>query len=809
MTPGTGSKNQKHYQTGVNTPSTVHMSQYGSNYSADDFNSPSSTIKTPDHIDPIFGGVHHIPKMPNRPTAADSHYYNSGSAGVAAPPTPGSLAEALGMLIDQNRSAPYIRKNGDAPPPLQPYHGTTFGYSTTTGGASSSSRAATSAPPKSVSPRPGSLAEALGMVIDAGPGAPYIRKNGEAPPPIQPYHGTTIGYSTTTGAAAAAASSTSPRPGSLAEALGMVIDAGPGAPYIRKDGEAPPPIQPYYGTTIGYSTTKGGGTLASVAAATSPRPGSLAAALGLMIDANAGAPYIRKNGESPPPIQPYHGTTFGYSTSKGATVPTSVHASSQPRPGSLAAALGMKIDSSYQAAPICEVGHNPPPTQTYRGTTFGYSTTTTTPSKGATSTSFSKTSPRPGSLAAALGFAIDIASDAPYVRKEGESAPPIQPYHGTTFGYSTTRGGGGTAEKTVSGSSPRPGSLAAALGFKIDSAYDAPYVRKEGEAPPAIQPYRGTTFGYSTSTGSSKAPRPGSLAAALGLSIDPNDSAPYIRKEGEAPPAIQPYHGTTFGYSTTGGTNKKSLLDVVLSRVVPMNLSEGRSHATANSARPGSLADALGMKIDSSYQAAPICEVGHAPPPTQTHYGTTFMGNSYNKTSSSTRCKKSLMDAVVTRVRSNSVDSYSEEPNVRTTRASKPKKSLMDAVVTRVRSNSIDSFNEEGMTHHVVNARKGSLADALSMRIDASYEAPAIREKGHHAPPVQSHYGTTFIGGRQQQDHHHHHEQQQQQTSRASYALPEMSYSPPPPVASIWMVADMTMKSRKSKKKKKCTSHYS
>ena len=142
--------------------------------------------------------------------------------------------------------------------------------------------------------------EALGMMIDPNADeTAYIREEGEAAVPLMPHnkHCSAVKYQVY--------GSTAPRPGSLAEVLGMMID--PNADeraYIRKQGEAPTPLMPFnqHCSAVKYHKilSNGGPTSA-------PRPGSLAEALGMLIDPNADEhAYIRKQGEAPTPLMPYN-----------------------------------------------------------------------------------------------------------------------------------------------------------------------------------------------------------------------------------------------------------------------------------------------------------------------------------------------------------------------------------------------------------------------------------------------------------------------------------------------------------------------
>jgi hypothetical protein len=75
---------------------------------------------------------------------------------------------------------------------------------------------------------------------------------------------------------------------------------------------------------------------------------------------------IREAGHSAPPVQPHNGTTLLH----GSPVKSTTAPGFAPKPGSLAAALGMNIDHSTKAAPIQEVGLPAPLVQPHNGTTL-------------------------------------------------------------------------------------------------------------------------------------------------------------------------------------------------------------------------------------------------------------------------------------------------------------------------------------------------------------------------------------------------------------------------------------------------------
>ena len=135
--------------------------------------------------------------------------------------------------------------------------------------------------------------------------------------------------------------------------------------------------------------------------------------------------------------------------------------------------------------------------------------------------------------------------------------------HPSCLGKIEKRGNAGWMEETF-GVLPQAGSLAAALGMDVDPSSKAPPIRDHNEkAAPAIAPKKRGLFdadlkniaasddeSLSSSSDSDDSgpfkrfgvlPQVGSLAAALGMVVDPSSKAPPIRKPNDkALPAAAP-----------------------------------------------------------------------------------------------------------------------------------------------------------------------------------------------------------------------------------------------------------------------------
>ncbi len=595
-------------------------------------------------------------------------------------PQPGSLAEALGMVVDPSSCAPSIRQ-GDKEVAssilIQSVVAQLPNQSSDTVG---------------FRPEPGSLAEALGMVIDASSLAPSIRQTDEKAsanipiPSAMKQHPNLSSDSVVFRA----------QPGSLAEALGMVVDPSSFAPAIRQlDQEAAANTQV---PSAMKQSTKRTGDFAGYR----PQPGSLAEALGMVVDPSSRAPPIRQRDEdNEANIQvPY--------TMKQPTKRTRDTVGFSPQPGSLAEALGMVVDPSSRAPPIRQREYEPFPSAMKLLTNRSGDTICIRPQSG--------------SLAESLGMIDDPSSPVPSVRQSDQKAS-------ANISIPSVLTQPPNQSSDTSGSRPHAGSLAEALGIAIDPSSHSPAIRQrdDGPSPSAMkQPKRHTreNVGFS--------PQPGSLADALGMVVDPSSRAlPIRQREYEPSPSamkqftnrsgdtvcIRPQPGNmaeTLGMIHDPFSPASSFRQSDQKATANISIQSGMAQLPNQSnntvrfrAQPGSLAEALGIAIDPSSRAPPIRQRDDEPSLSAMKQRT----NRSLNTSSVLPQAGSLVEAL-----GMVVDPSSCVPAIRQ-RDPEPSPAAMEQ--HKKRSGDTMSFCPQ----------PGSLAEALGMVVDPSSRAPPIRQR--------------------------------------------------------------------------------
>jgi hypothetical protein len=427
------------------------------------------------------------------PTSFVNSSPSSKSNGERRPPQPlgGSLAAALGMTVNDNQSTLPVRLlsyNGTkprtyTPNPISlaaalcnPADPPTAHFDTLKSSANTNNFASDLHLEK---PRSGSLAQALGMGVSSSMSATstITRQSG------------------------------SPQLGSLASALGMFVDLSdyePTVPSIRSTPFLNPPL-PVGGlaerfAALGISIDTTAPDEAIMQSRTrSPRSGSLAAALGIKVD-NSLPSHQQVDSDG-------HSSASGESDESEENFSDGCaqqqEDSKQPKPGTLAAALGMQVSRGYNPC----LASKGPERQTLLGAVFGNVIANMKKSSASNVKLLSSDKgvvPQNGRLADAHGIQVNDDFVMPAIQMSQNNDPP----------------------KTKP---PAAGSLAAALGMFVE----------EGTLPcsPALQPTTSRSLavahGDNTSEQTdiqivkrrrdtameSNAPMPGSLAAALGMSV--------------------------------------------------------------------------------------------------------------------------------------------------------------------------------------------------------------------------------------------------------------------------------------------------
>ena len=410
----------------------------------------------------------------------------------------------------------------------------------------------------------------------------------------------------------------------------------------------------------------------------------------------------------------------------------------RPQAGSLGDALGMKMDTSTKAEPVRQDA----------ATALSAATSTHRDAGIINSESCNGGNDRPkvGSLANALGMSIDTSQDSPPIRVRNQAPPPPQPNVGTTFLSEP-------AEDEVKSVPPsrKKGSLAELVVARINSA------ASNGDGDDSSASCNSSSSSVESddfpNEQARENPREGSLAQALGLSVDASMNAPPIRVRNQDPPPPQANDGTTFkAYAVQSVSvnsdvvgRKQSLAELVLARVSISDDDEDDSSSSDeesemsqdHQAQPkqGSLAQALGISIDTSSKAPPIRVKNHVPPPPQANVGTSFKAFASTKTTSSqaysgTSGKKSLAALVLERVNLSQDDDSSNSSNSNGD-------SDDDGTETQ-------EYRLQQPPQLQQQPRQGSLAQALGLAIDPSVVAPPIRVENQIPPPPQPYKGTTF-----------------------------------------------------------------
>ena len=330
----------------------------------------------------------------------------------------------------------------------------------------------------------------------------------------------------------------------------------------------------------------------------------------------------------------------------------------QAQPGSLAAALGMTVDSSSRALPI-RVEREAISTPKKSLVDAILSNASQSPTQHNSYHQGLPSQPQPGSLAAALGMQVDANRHAPPVRHG------VSPFDAMVPNSTGTLISNDNLQIHKHADFPaQPGSLAAALGMNVDSSSRAPPIRLERDA---SSPSKKTIFDAVLSkvskspslqnwghAESPSQPQPGSLAAALGMQVDPNRHAPPVRNErtprrptktlldavvsksagiivssetmatsvqsrfqdhsqNYLSSTVIPLHRTNFEASSGSSTSssirgKKTLLGAIWSDRNSQSKNQlfNVQLGTVSQPTPGSLASVLGMQVDVARNAPPV-----------------------------------------------------------------------------------------------------------------------------------------------------------------------------------------------------------
>ncbi|KAL3923235.1 MAG: hypothetical protein SGILL_001769, partial [Bacillariaceae sp.] len=530
----------------------------------------------------------------------------------------------------------------------------------------------------------------------------------------------------------------SPNKFSLAEALGMKVDPNNGAPLV---GDSSPQTKKSFMVAMMARVASGENTdsdsedsstqyTEDTDAAHRPQANSLAMALGMKVGSHESAPTI-KNSDKPPRAKPESKKNFMQTVMANASLDSDSEESSseyteetetaRPQANSLAAALGMKVDSNATAVPFRETGNGPvslpQSKKSFMQTVMARAASGESSDSDSeeSSTQYTEESnqaskPQANSLAMALGMRIDPNDSAPTIRKSGKTPKSI-PQSKIGFMQAVMARAAHTKDSSDSDSEssstqntgnsskaymPQSNSLAMALGMKVDPNTTAPHIRESDNGARAMpeskksfmQAVMANTANESDSEESSKEyteqsdpaqkPQPNSLAMALGMKVDPSTRAPPMRESGNGSNASMPH-------------SKKSFIQAVMANASLDSESEESStqytEETDPTHRPqaNSLAMALGMKVDPKIAAPPIRESSNFP--------------SDVRSVPTPTSKQSFMQAVMARAAADDI-SDSEESNT--------------------------EYTEETDPAH--RPQVNSLAMALGMKVDPKISAPPMRE---------------------------------------------------------------------------------
>eukprot|EP00529_Nitzschia_sp_RCC80_P025421 CAMPEP_0113493490 /NCGR_PEP_ID=MMETSP0014_2-20120614/28618_1 /TAXON_ID=2857 /ORGANISM="Nitzschia sp." /LENGTH=531 /DNA_ID=CAMNT_0000387353 /DNA_START=392 /DNA_END=1983 /DNA_ORIENTATION=+ /assembly_acc=CAM_ASM_000159 len=288
------------------------------------------------------------------------------------------------------------------------------------------------------------------------------------------------------------------------------------------------------------------------------------------------------------------------------------------------------------------------------------------------------------------------------------------------------------------------GSLAEALGMSVDRSKAAPGIRLGDDRDASSSQQKRKSMKYSSNAqhraveGTASANQ-NSLAAALGMSVDTSRNAPAIREASNGRPMSK--------HSSSGGGKSRP--------------STGNTKANTNS-----LAAALGMSVDNSRGAPAIRQAQTKTPQTPNkslmdavmssannkinddspeHTNEYFVQPRRATTTSRGLPKRSFADMVMQRaaMEEDVVSEFTEPDQERYYQSSRKrstkKKSLADIVMARTNVSTgyndsvTESTDDTSGSPPGVFPQANSLAMALGMKVDPTSHAPAIREKGHSA----------------------------------------------------------------------------
>jgi hypothetical protein len=418
-------------------------------------------------------------------------------------------------------------------------------------------------------------------------------------------------------ASAVSSKSGSAKPGSLASVLGMSIDYSDNAPPVQFINSTQVPIElPTALSRVGHgldepSTALGtpfeiGAPICIPAQVSRPQKGSLAAALGVKVE----------------PFAPSHSeqkVALGGSNESDEDLYATT---TQPEPGSLAAALGLEVSPGYDPTKL----RREPQDQSLLEEVFSNAIANEKKSSVSNSLSLKShetTAPKKGSLAEALGICVaesnnmPLPKDVPQVPCPGSLAAALGmtilneapfcdrhlPVGPTSRSFDAAFGVAASARDKVgvkthkqgvisaSSVAPLPGTLAAALGL---GASNGLCVSNDHEIPRLPK--------SNVHSGKSQLAVPGSLAAALGIPVCSENERNVGEKPSQEQDSTRPVAGSLAAALGMGFCEEQQM---PTSRKRQGNADHFKIPVT------GSLADALGIYVSES-QGLPAPEKSHA-----------------------------------------------------------------------------------------------------------------------------------------------------------------------------------------------------
>ena len=562
------------------------------------------------------------------------------TTGSTAQPHAGSLAAALGMVVDTSESSPPVRhvtvKGTNLGAPLSGRLGLSINP-----GEGKDDVQLTSAPvgcghapaePQFETPPLRSIAQDLGIPVSSSAcvtstlsGRPYQLQSGSLA-----RESGTVGTSVASGAASAVMRKSGPaKPGSLASVLGMTVAYSDNAPTVQLVQSTQIPIlQPSAPTRVGNHLSKNfdiGTPIFAPDQISRPMKGSLAAALGMKV-----VPFSQSHHGQ----EAYDGdqsfTSCGSSeTDEDFFRDTTI---CQPKPGSFVAALGMDVATGYRPIHLQRETR----TQTLLEAVFS---NVIESAKKASATNFlshesqKNAEPKQGTLTEALGISVGESNDMPMPRHLnldlrasqvpspgskgaalgitiGKDAPMREqhfPAAPTSRSLVTDIGAPditrekacATKHKPASSNAPLPGSLAAALGLGISKGLGVSNDHGIPRKPKS-----------NVHSGKSQIVFPGSLAAALGMPVSVDNKMAVREKLSPEWASKKPVAGSLA--AALGGDFCDD---------TPMPIYQKRHEHPAHVKTPvaGSLAAALGIYVSESHEHSspekPLIPTGRSMPP--------------------------------------------------------------------------------------------------------------------------------------------------------------------------------------------------